>query len=104
MFKCIWSLQIVYGKQKEAVEILKGWGAEKMKTSHFKIAKNCMLLAGFAGASSSYIMDEYMFDSMADFEKALGDMGQPQFKKFSDALMPYVVPGSQMWTIYRVIG
>ncbi|CAN5487770.1 hypothetical protein BH10BAC5_BH10BAC5_26460 [soil metagenome] len=103
MFKCVWSLQIVYGKQNDAVEILKGWGAEKMRSSHFKVSKQNALFSGFAGVSSSYIMDEYLFDSLADLEKGLADMSQPQFKKFSDALSPLVVPGSQCWTIYKMI-
>jgi hypothetical protein len=46
---------------------------------------------------------EYRFDSLADFETSLAGMAAPRFKAHSDALMPYVVPGSQHWVIYRVL-
>jgi hypothetical protein len=44
-----------------------------------------------------------MFDTLADFEAALGGMSAPQFRRHSDALAPYIVPGSQHWVVYRVI-
>ncbi|MGQ0649020.1 MAG: hypothetical protein ACT4P7_15805 [Gemmatimonadaceae bacterium] len=55
------------------------------------------------GASPSHIIDEYIFDTVADFEAALQGMAQPQFKAHSDALAPFIVPGSQRWEIFRVI-
>ena len=54
--------------------------------------------------SPSHIVDEYLFDSLADFEAALEGMGAPQFKPHSDALAPLIIPGSQRWVVYRVIG
>jgi hypothetical protein len=30
-------------------------------------------------------------------------MSAPQFRRHSDALAPYIVPGSQYWVVYRVI-
>ncbi len=101
-FICHWSLEIIYGKQKDAVDIMKKWGEEKFKTSNFKLSKNRMM-NGYIGASASFIIDEYIFDSLDDFEKALADMSQPQFKQYSDALISFVVPGSQKWTIYKII-
>jgi len=38
-----------------------------------------------------------------DFEAALAGMSQPQFRKHSDALAPYIVPGSQHWVVFRVL-
>lgn len=101
-FVCQWTLEIVYGKKSEAISILKKWGEEKFRSSNFKISQN-RLMSGFVGASPSFIIDEYIFDSMTDFEKALGDMSQPQFIQYSDALAPLVVPGSQKWTVYKII-
>ncbi len=48
-------------------------------------------------------MDEYEFESLADFEAALAGMGGAQFKRHSDALAPLIVPGSQRWVVYRVL-
>jgi hypothetical protein len=55
------------------------------------------------GASASHLIDEYTFDSLTDFEAALAGMGAPQFKAHSDALAPFIVPGSQRWVVYRVL-
>lgn len=61
-------------------------------------------MAGHIGDSPSHIIDEYVFESLADFEAALAGMGAPQFKPHSDALAPLVVPGSQRWQVYRILG
>lgn len=101
-FVCVWSLEIVFGRQKEAVKILKAWGEEKFRSSNFRVSKNRMM-NGYIGESPSLIFDEYLFDTLEDFEKALSDMSQPQFRKFAEDLAQYVVPGSQKWKIYKII-
>ena len=101
-FVCQWTLEIVYGKQKQALDIIKKWGEEKFRSSHFKVSVN-RVMNGYIGASPSLIIDEYIFNSMDDFEKALADMGNPQFREYSDSLAPFIVPGSQKWTVYKII-
>ena len=101
-YVCQWTLEIVYGKQKQALDIIKKWGEEKFRSSHFKVSKS-RVMNGYIGASPSLIIDEYIFDSMDDFEKALADMSNPQFKQYSDLLAPFIIPGSQKWTIYKLI-
>jgi hypothetical protein len=76
MLVCQWHLDIVYGKQAEAVRI---------------------------GPSASHLVDEYSFESLADFEAALAGMAAPQFRAHSDALAPLIVSGSQHWVVYRVL-
>lgn len=97
-FICQWSLEIVYGKQKQAIEIMKKWNEEKFRTSNFKKSE-LRMMKGFIGVSASVVIDEYAFETLEDLEKALADMAQPQFKKYSDELAPLVVSGSQKWTI-----
>jgi hypothetical protein len=101
MYACQWTIEIQYGRKKEALAIIRSWGAEKFRSSAFKRSTN-RIYSGFIGASSSCIVDEYVFQNLADFEEALADMGQPQFQAFSDALAPLVVPGTQKWTIFRI--
>jgi hypothetical protein len=103
MVICQWHLDIVYGKQAEAVRIMRAWGADKFASSEFKRASGARLLAGYLGASASHIIDEYTFASLADFETALASMSAPQFRSHSEALAPYIVPGSQHWVVYRVL-
>ncbi len=104
MYVCQWHLDIPYGKQGEAVRVMKAWGAEKMASSEFKRASAARLLAGHIGASPSHLVDEYVFASLADFEAALAGMSQPQFKPHSDALAPLIIPATQEWKVWRVIG
>src|SRR5438132_682028 len=40
MYICQWSLEIIFGKQKQALDIMKEWGAEKFRSSNFKKSKN----------------------------------------------------------------
>jgi hypothetical protein len=103
MIVCQWHLDIVYGKQAEAVRIMRAWGADKFASSEFRRARGARLLAGYLGASASHIVDEYTFASLADFETALASMSAPQFRNHSEALAPYIVPGSQHWVVYRVL-
>ena len=103
MFVCQWHLDIPYGKQGEAVAVMRAWGAEKFASSEFKRARGARLLSGMVGPSASHIVDEYEFDTLAGFEAALSGMSAPQFRRHSDALTPYIVPGSQYWVVYRVI-
>ena len=103
MLICQWHLDTVYGKQGEAVRVMRAWGAEKFASSEFRRARGARLLAGFIGPSASHIVDEYSFDSLADFEAALASMAAPQFRGHSDALAPFIVPGSQHWVVYRVL-
>lgn len=103
MLICQWHLDIVYGKQGEAVRAMRAWGAEKFASSEFRRARGARLLAGLVGPSASHIVDEYSFESLADFEAALAGMAAPQFRAHSEALASFVVPGSQHWVVYRVL-
>jgi hypothetical protein len=103
MIVCQWHLDVAYGKQAEAVRIMRAWGADKFASSEFRRASGARLLAGYLGASASHIVDEYTFASLADFETALASMSAPQFRRHSEALAPYIVPGSQHWVVYRVL-
>ena len=103
MYLCQWSLDIKFGKQKQALNVIKAWGEEKMKSSGFAKAKNCRVYAGHVGESAAHIVDEYVFESLKDFEDALGGMSQSQFKSFAEELAKYIIDGSQKWTIHRIV-
>jgi hypothetical protein len=103
MLLCQWHLDIIYGKQADALRVMRAWGAEKAASSEFRRARGSRLLAGLIGASASHVVDEYVFESLADFETALAGMGAPQFRVHSEALAPFIVPGSQHWVVYRIL-
>ena len=103
MIVCQWHLDVPYGRQGEALAVIRAWGAEKFASSEFRRARGARLLCGMLGPSASHIVDEYEFDSLADFEAALAGMSAPQFRRHSDALAPFVVAGSQRLVVYRVL-
>ena len=103
MYLCQWHLDLVYGKLSQALEVLRMWGKEKMASSEFRRARQTRLLVGHVGVSPSHVTDEYVFETLADFEAALAGMTQPQFRAHSDALAPLVVSGSQHWIVHRIV-
>ena len=102
MYICQWSLEIIFGKQKQALDIMKEWGAEKFRSSQFKNSKN-RICVGHIGESPSLIIDEYEFVNIEDFTRALGEMSQPQFRQYSEAIAPLIIPGTQKWKVFRVV-
>ncbi len=103
MFVCQWHLDTPFGKQGQAVAIMKAWGIEKFASSEFRWAKSNRLLVGHIGSSPSHVIDEYVFETLADFEAAIQGMSQPQFRAHAEALAPFIVPGSQRWEVLRVV-
>jgi hypothetical protein len=103
MYVCQWHLEILFGRQGEAVKVFNAWSAEMLASSEFRRAKSHRLLCGHVGPSASHLIHEHVFETLADFETALQDMAKPQFKPFPEALAPIIVPGSQHWEIFRTL-
>jgi hypothetical protein len=103
MFLCQWTLDIQFGKQGEALSIIKEWGAEKMKSSGFSVSTQGRVYVGYIGYSPAHIVDEYVFKSLDEFEKALADMAKPQFKQFAERMSKVIIPGTQKWQIFKII-
>lgn len=102
MYICQWSPEIAFGRQKQALEIMKEWGSEKFRSSRFSKSKS-KVYVGHTGESPSLVIDECEFENPEDFTMALSEMGQPQFKQYSDAIAPLIVQGTQKWKAFRVL-
>ena len=102
MFLCQWSLDIQFGKLGEALGIIKEWGAEKMRSSGFSRSTAGRVYTGYVGVSAAHVVDEYVFASLDEFEKALQDMSKPQFKQFAERMSKVIIPGSQKWEIFKI--
>jgi hypothetical protein len=103
MYVCQWHLDVPFGRQGEALEVIREWGREKVASSGFRNATGLRVLVGHVGLSASHIVDEYCFDTLAEFETALAEMGAERFHRHAQRLAPLVVPGSQHWTILKVV-
>jgi len=102
MFLCEWHIDIPFGCQAEALEILKAWNLAKFEHTEFRRVRSQRLLVGHVGLSPSHVVDAYCFDSLADFEAALQGLGHPELQQYSAAIAPLVVPGSQHWRVLRI--
>lgn len=103
MFLCQWSLDVQFGKLGEALEIIKEWGVEKKKSSGFSKSTGGVIYTGYIGESAAHIVDEYVFSSLDEFENALADMAQHQFKQYAERLAKVIIPGSQKWSIFKIV-
>jgi ATP sulfurylase len=58
---------------------------------------------GHIGQSPSHVVNEYLMDSMADWEKFMSIVATGKFKGFSEEMAKYIVPGSQHWVVLRIV-
>jgi hypothetical protein len=103
MLLCQWHISIIYGKQGDALKLMKDWLGIASEKSGFKRSRSNRIIVGHVGASASHIIAEHQFESLAEWEVAIKDMADPRFKQLSDQLAPLVVPGSQHWEVYRIV-
>ncbi|MBU0508775.1 hypothetical protein KKH27_08065 [bacterium] len=103
MFACQWHVDVPYGKQKEALKILKDWHDEMEASPDYPKDRGARLTVGHIGVSTSHLVVEHVFDSLADWEKVIEEVATGRYRQYTDALSPIVVPGSQHWKILRIV-
>jgi hypothetical protein len=104
MLVCQWHLDVLYGKQAPALDVMRAWRKDITAGSEFQRAVgDSRVMVGAVGKSPGHIVTEHQFQSLGDFEAAVGSMATPQFRAHSDNLAPYVVGGSQHWVVYRLV-
>lgn len=103
MLICEWHIDIPFGRQAEALEIIKAWNRAKRQFTEFRRSSFQRLVVGHIGVSPSHIVDAYDFDSLEDYEAAISGLSHPSLRQYSEAIAPLIVPGSQHWRVFRVI-
>jgi hypothetical protein len=68
---------------REVVAIMRAWGKEKFASSEFRRARGARNHDRHHGTIPFAPVDEYLFDSLADFEAALAGMSGAQFRSRS---------------------
>ena len=104
MFACQWHLDIPFGKQKEVLDIMKRWDEEMAKATDIPKAVNQRVMVGHIGQSPSHIINEYQVASLADWEAMMKAVATGRWHKHSEELAKYIVPGSQHWVVWRIVG
>jgi len=58
MYFCQWHLKVPFGKQGQALEVIRAWGRDKFAASEFRRAKGARVMVGHVCVSASTIVDE----------------------------------------------
>jgi hypothetical protein len=103
MFMARWQIDARFGHKQTMIELLRKWerevgvqaGTDKMD---FKI------LTGSIGAREATVEADHTVESIAQLERFFETIGKiDAHRQWSKDLEPYVVSGSALWNIYRVV-
>jgi hypothetical protein len=103
MYVCQWQFDIPFGKQKDVLDILRAWNQDMFRDPEIPKPKSQRLMVGHIGVSASHIIEETVCASMSEFETIQKVVATGRFHKHSEAIAPYIVPGSQHWVILKVV-
>jgi hypothetical protein len=103
MFICQWHIEVPFGKQGEATNILKEWASAMEGSGKFQGVLAHRVLVGHVGPSPSRVIAEWEFQSLSDWERAIEAVGEERFQEYSARIAPLIVPGSQHWEIWRPV-
>jgi hypothetical protein len=103
MYACQWHFDISFGKQKEVLDIMKRWDAEMAKATDAPKPRSARTTVGHIGVSPSHVVNEYVVDSVSDWEKFMSIVATGRFKGFAEEMAKYILPGSQHWEILRIV-
>jgi hypothetical protein len=103
MFVARWQIDARFGHKQTVVDLLRKWereigakaGTDKMD---FKV------LTGSIGAREATVEANHTVESIAQLEKFFAAIGKiDAHRQWGKDMEPYVVSGSPVWNIYRVL-
>ena len=103
MFVARWQIDARFGHKQTVIDLIRKWereigvkaGTDKMD---FKI------LTGSIGAREATVEVDHTIESLAELERFFEAIGKiDAHKQWSKDLEPYVVSGTALWNIYRVV-
>jgi hypothetical protein len=103
MFVARWQIDARFGHKQTVVDLVRKWerevgakaGTDKMD---FKI------LTGSIGAREATVEVDHTLESIAQLEQFFAAIGKsPAHSQWGKDLEPYVVSGSAVWNIYRLL-
>ncbi len=103
MFIARWQIDARFGQKQTVIDLLRKWEREigiKAGTDRmdFKI------LTGSIGAREATVEADHTVESIAQLEGFFESIGKiDAHRQWSKELEPYVVSGTALWSIYRVV-
>lgn len=98
-----WQIDARFGHKQTVIDLLKRWERDigsKAGTDKFDFK----LLTGSVGVREATVEADYTVENLAQLERFFEGIGKNEaHKQWGKDLEPYVVSGSSLWTVYRVI-
>jgi hypothetical protein len=103
MFIARWQIDARFGHKQTVIDLLRKWEREigakaGTDTMDFKI------VTGSIGAREATVEADHTIESLAQLERFFEAIGKiDAHRQWSKELEPYVVSGTALWNIYRVV-
>ena len=98
-----WQIDARFGHKQTVIDLLKRWERDigsKDGTDKFDFK----LLTGSVGVREATVEADHTVENLAQLERFFEGIGKNEaHKQWGKDLEPYVVSGSSLWTVYRVI-
>ena len=98
-----WQIDARFGHKQTVIDLLKRWERDigsQAGTDKFDFK----LLTGSVGVREATVEADHTVENLAQLERFFEGIGKNEaHKQWGKDLEPYVVSGSSLWTVYRVI-
>jgi hypothetical protein len=103
MFSARWQIDAKFGHKQTALELMRKW--EREIGSQAGIADlGFQIMTGSIGAREATIETHHQVESLAQLEAFFAKIAKiDAHAKWGKELEPYVVSGTSMWNIYRIV-
>jgi len=103
MFEARWQIDVRFGHKQTVVELMRRWVAEigaKAGTDKMDLR----ILTGSVGARESIVEINHKVETLAQLEAFFAAIGKiDAHKQWGKDVEPYVVSGTPVWSIYRIL-
>ena len=103
MFSARWQIDAKFGHKQTALELMRKW--EREIGSQAGIADlGFQIMTGSIGAREATIETHHQVESLAQLEAFFAKIAKiDAHAKWGKELEPYVVSGTSLWSVYRIV-
>ncbi|WP_137929288.1 hypothetical protein [Mesorhizobium comanense] len=103
MFSARWQIDAKFGHKQTVLELMRKW--EREIGSQVGIADlKFQIMTGSIGAREATIETHHQVETLAQLEEFFAKIGKiDAHAKWGKELEPYVVSGTSLWAIYRIV-
>jgi hypothetical protein len=104
MFSARWQIDAKFGNKQAVLDLLKTW--EREIGSQVGVAElEFQVMTGSIGAREATIETHHKVESLARLEAFFAELGKiDAHARWGKEMEPYVVSGTSLWNIFRVVG